>query len=49
MTESEMEPIARSIDECVEAAKREDEATIDRIAAQVGEFAAAFPIRGIPV
>jgi glycine hydroxymethyltransferase len=49
MTESEMEPIARWIDEGVEAAKREDEATIDRIAAEVSEFAAAFPISGAPV
>jgi glycine hydroxymethyltransferase len=49
MTESEMEPIARWIDEGVEAAKREDEATIDRIAAEVSEFAAAFPIPGVLV
>jgi glycine hydroxymethyltransferase len=48
MTESEMEPIARWIDEGVEAAKREDEATIDRIAAEVSEFAAAFPVPGAP-
>jgi glycine hydroxymethyltransferase len=47
MTESEMEPIARWIDEGVEAAKRQDEATIDRIAAEVTEFAAAFPIPGV--
>jgi glycine hydroxymethyltransferase len=47
MTESEMEPIARWIDEGVQAAKREDEATIDRIAADVSEFAAAFPIPGV--
>jgi glycine hydroxymethyltransferase len=47
MTESEMEPIARWIDEGVQAAKREDEATIDRIAAEVSEFAAAFPIPGV--
>src|SRR5436309_3501224 len=47
MIESEMEPIARWIDEGVEAAKREDEATIDRIAAEVTEFAAAFPIPGV--
>jgi glycine hydroxymethyltransferase len=49
MTTTEMEPIARWIDEGVEAAKREDEATIGRIAAEVSEFAAAFPIPGAPV
>jgi glycine hydroxymethyltransferase len=49
MTESEMEPIARWIDEGVEAANRDDQATIDRIAAEVSEFAAAFPISGAPV
>ena len=49
MTASEMDPIARWIDEGVEAAKREDEATIDRIAAEVSEFAAAFPIPGVLV
>jgi glycine hydroxymethyltransferase len=47
MTESEMKPIARWIDEGVEAAKREDEATINRIAAEVSEFAAAFPIPAV--
>jgi glycine hydroxymethyltransferase len=47
MTESEMKPIARWIDEGVEAAKREDKATINRIAAEVSEFAAAFPIPAV--
>jgi glycine hydroxymethyltransferase len=49
MTPDEMDPIARWIDEGVEAAKREDEATINRIAAEVSEFAAAFPIPGVLV
>jgi glycine hydroxymethyltransferase len=49
MTATEMEPIARWIDEGVEAAKREDEATIERIASEVSEFAAAFPIPGAQV
>jgi glycine hydroxymethyltransferase len=43
---SEMDSIARWIDDGVEAAKREDEATIDRIAAEVSELAAGFPIPG---
>ena len=41
--------IARWIDEGVEAAKREDEVTINRIATEVSEFAAAFPIPGVLV
>jgi glycine hydroxymethyltransferase len=49
MTPDEMDPIARWIDEGIEAAKREDEATINRIATEVSEFAAAFPIPGVPV
>ena len=49
MTASEMDPIARWIDEGVQAAKREDEATINRIATEVSEFAAAFPIPGVLV
>jgi glycine hydroxymethyltransferase len=49
MTASEMDPIARWIDEGVEAAKRGDEATINRIAAEVSELAAAFPIPGVLV
>ena len=49
MTASEMEPIARWIDDGIEAAKHGNEATIDRIAAEVSEFAAGFPIPGAPV
>jgi hypothetical protein len=46
---SDMDPIARWIDEGVEAAKREDEVTINRIATEVSEFTAAFPIPGLLV
>jgi len=44
MTEVEMEPIARWLEEGVQAAKREDEPTIERIAREVREFAAGFPL-----
>jgi glycine hydroxymethyltransferase len=46
MTEPEMFEIARWIDEGVEAAKREDEGTIERIAGEVLELTKAFPIPG---
>jgi glycine hydroxymethyltransferase len=46
MTESEMQLIARWIDEGVEAVKRDDESEITRIAGEVRELAAAFPIPG---
>ena len=46
MREAEMEVIARWIDDGVEAAKHEDEAAIARIAGEVAELAAAFPIPG---
>jgi glycine hydroxymethyltransferase len=49
MAENEMRLIARWIDEVVGAAGREDEATIERIAAEVRELAAAFPIPGARV
>src|SRR5205814_1705198 len=49
MSASDMDPIARWIDEGVEAAKRDDEVTINRIATEVSEFAAAFPIPGVLV
>jgi glycine hydroxymethyltransferase len=42
----EMHKIARWIDEGVEAAKREDEDALARIAAEVHELSAAFPIPG---
>ena len=48
MKEPEMLEIARWIDEGVEAAKREDEAEIERIAGEVLELARAFPIPGAP-
>jgi glycine hydroxymethyltransferase len=41
--------IARWIDEGVDAAGRGDEATIERIAAEVRELTAAFPIPGARV
>jgi glycine hydroxymethyltransferase len=46
MTESEMTVIAGWIDEGVSAAGRGDEATIERIAAEVSDLAAAYPIPG---
>jgi glycine/serine hydroxymethyltransferase len=48
MKEREMLEIARWIDEGVEAAKREDESEIERIAGEVLELARAFPIPGAP-
>ncbi len=49
MTETEMESIARWTDEGVDAARDGDEATIERIAAEVRELTAAFPIPGAQV
>jgi glycine hydroxymethyltransferase len=48
LREPEMHRIARWIDEGVEAAKRGDESTIERIGAEVLELAVAFPIPGAP-
>ena len=45
----EIERIAAWIDEGVDAARREDEAAIARIADQVRELAIAFPIPGVAV
>jgi glycine hydroxymethyltransferase len=49
MTETEMEAIARWIDEGVDAARRKEEATIERIADEVQELTRAFPIPGARV
>jgi glycine hydroxymethyltransferase len=49
MAPNEMEVIARWIDECVDAAGRGDDATIERIAGEVRELTAAFPIPGTRV
>jgi glycine hydroxymethyltransferase len=49
MGQAEMELIGRWIDKGVEAVKAKDEATLDRIAAEVAELAARFPPPGIPV
>jgi glycine hydroxymethyltransferase len=46
---AEMELIGRWIDEGVQAVKAKDEATLDRIAAEVAELAAQFPPPGIPL
>jgi glycine hydroxymethyltransferase len=46
MGEKEMERVAGWIDEGIDAARREDEATIERIAAGVRELALRFPIPG---
>ncbi len=48
LKEPEMLEIARWIDEGVEAAKREDESAIERIAGEVLELTQAFPIPGAP-
>jgi glycine hydroxymethyltransferase len=48
MKEPEMLQIARWIDEGVEAAKKEDETAIERIAGEVLELARAFPVPGAP-
>jgi glycine hydroxymethyltransferase len=44
MGENEMDRIASWIDEGIDAAKREDEATVERIAEEVRELALEFPI-----
>jgi glycine hydroxymethyltransferase len=49
MTQTEMELIAGWIDEGVDAAGRGDEAAIARIAEEVRELTAGFPIPGTPV
>jgi glycine hydroxymethyltransferase len=49
MGEPEMELIAGWIDDGIEAARREDEAAIGQLAAQVQELALAFPIPGVRV
>jgi glycine hydroxymethyltransferase len=49
MTPSEMELIARWINEGVDAAGREDEGTIARIAGEVQELTSSFPIPGARV
>jgi glycine/serine hydroxymethyltransferase len=49
MGEKEMERIASWIEEGIDAATREDEPTIERIAADVRELALGFPIPGAVV
>ncbi|HYY81694.1 MAG TPA: serine hydroxymethyltransferase [Actinomycetes bacterium] len=49
MGPAEMELIGRWIDEGVQAVKARDEATLDRIAAEVAELAGQFPPPGIPL
>jgi glycine hydroxymethyltransferase len=46
LREEHMAPIAAWMDEAITAAAKEDEATIERIAAEVREMLAAFPIPG---
>jgi glycine hydroxymethyltransferase len=48
MTPDDMPRIAGWIDVAVEAAKREDEATLEATAAEVREFTSAFPLPGVP-
>jgi len=49
MGRAEMELIAGWIDDGVQAARRDDEVAVERIAEQVREVAVAFPIPGVPV
>ena len=49
MGEAEMEFIAGWIDDGIQAARREDEAAVKRLAARVQELAVAFPIPGVPI
>jgi glycine hydroxymethyltransferase len=49
MGKKEMDRIASWIDEGIDAAKREDEATVERIAEEVRELALEFPIPGAVV
>ena len=49
MGAEEMEQIAIWIDEVVGAAERDDEEPIERIADEVRELAAEFPIPGVAV
>ncbi len=48
LTPSDMPHIAAWMDDTVTAAIKEDEATLDRIAAEVREFALAYPMPGWP-
>jgi glycine hydroxymethyltransferase len=48
LTPSDMPRIAAWMDDTVTAAIKEDEATLDRIAAEVCEFALAYPMPGWP-
>jgi hypothetical protein len=43
-----MEVIVGWIDEGIQAATRDDEDAIERLAARVRELAVAFPIPGVP-
>ncbi|HLI35816.1 MAG TPA: serine hydroxymethyltransferase [Streptosporangiaceae bacterium] len=46
LREEHMAPIAAWMDEAISAASKDDEATLDRIAGEVRELMAAFPIPG---
>ncbi|MGE5827138.1 MAG: serine hydroxymethyltransferase [Micromonosporaceae bacterium] len=46
LTEAQMPQVAAWIDESVDAALKEDEATLERIAAQVAELLAGYPMPG---
>lgn len=48
MRADDMPRIAAWMDEAIEAGKKEDDAGLDRIAAEVREFCAAYPIPGWP-
>jgi glycine hydroxymethyltransferase len=49
LAEEHMPQIASWMDEAVDAAKREDEDTLDRIKGEVAEFVRPYPIPGWPV
>jgi glycine hydroxymethyltransferase len=46
LTEEHMTSVARWMDEAVAAAAKDDEATLDRVAAEVSELLAGFPMPG---
>jgi len=49
MGDAEMERIAAWIDTGIAAARREDEATIERVADEVREMTARFPVPGVAI
>ena len=46
LTEEHMPPLAAWMDEAITAGAKDDEATLDRIAAEIRDLLAAYPIPG---